>query len=391
MEAPKPANENQRLRALHELDILDTAPEESFDRITRLAASIVDAPIVLVSLVDEDRQWFKSTVGLDATETPREVAFCAHAILDTSVMVVPDAREDARFADNALVTGPHDVRFYAGAPLMLNDDVRLGTLCAIDTKPRQLDPDQETALRDLAAIVVDELRLRHLVKKQGTTNKVLEKQTAKLEQANQSLQQFAYMASHDLRGPLKTIINMADIVMLSSEDAEQESLQYIRDAAANLEQMVAGYYRLSRFECTEMKTHLVSKLIDDSKNVASNDIVVEIVGDASIHCDATLMLQVFTNLINNASNYASEKVVLFETESTDSETVIRVKNSVESSVSTDKELFAPFRRMTTEGDGMGLGLAIVDRITQLHEGSVSASCEDGCFCVELRIPNGDSK
>lgn len=391
MEAPKPANENQRLKALRELDILDTPPEESFDRITRLTASIVDAPIVLVSLVDEDRQWFKSTVGLDATETPREVAFCAHAILNTRVMVVPDTLEDGRFVDNALVTGAPDIRFYAGAPLMLSHDVRLGTLCAIDTKPRELDPDQETALRDLAAIVVDELRLRRLVKTQAATNSLLKKQTVKLAQANQSLQQFAYMASHDLRGPLKTIINMADIVMLSSEGADQESLQYMRDAAVNLEQMVSGYYRLSRFECTEMKDHLVSKVLNDAKNAASKDIEVQLVGDASMHCDATLMLQVFANLINNASNYASENVVLFESESTDTETVVRVRNSVASPVATDKELFAPFRRMTTEGDGMGLGLAIVDRVIQLHEGAVSASCDNGCFCVELRIPNGDCK
>ncbi len=158
--APTPSNEAVRLALLRDLDILDTAPEERFDRVTRLASAILDAPIALVSLVDHDRQWFKARTGLEATQTAREVAFCAHAILDDGVMVVPDAREDPRFAHNPLVTGDLGIRFYAGAPLILQPHVRLGTLCVIDRVPRELDPTQRQLLADLAAVVVDELALR---------------------------------------------------------------------------------------------------------------------------------------------------------------------------------------------------------------------------------------
>ena len=151
--APLPADEGQRLDALQRLQILDTPPEERFDRYTRIAAELFDVPIALVSLIDRDRQWFKSRHGIDAVETPRETAFCAHAILDRTVLQVPDALQDPRFADNPLVAGPPRVRFYAGAPLAARDGSLVGTLCLIDQRARQLDEQQLGLLRDLAALV----------------------------------------------------------------------------------------------------------------------------------------------------------------------------------------------------------------------------------------------
>ena len=155
--APKPADEGARLDALRALAVLDSEPEERFDRLTRLAQDLFDAPIALVSLVDSERQWFKSRIGLDATETPREVSFCAHAILDDDVFVIRDALADPRFADNPLVLGDPDIRFYAGAPLSTTEGQAIGTLCVIDTKPREWSPDESKALRDLADVVEDEL------------------------------------------------------------------------------------------------------------------------------------------------------------------------------------------------------------------------------------------
>ncbi|MEO8311513.1 MAG: GAF domain-containing protein, partial [Caldimonas sp.] len=155
--APLPQDEARRLAALHALRILDTAPEERFDRYTRIAAGLFDVPIVLVSLIDGDRQWFKSRHGFDVVETPRETAFCAHTILDSAVLQVPDALQDARFADNPVVAGPPRVRFYAGAPLSAPDGSRVGSLCLIDGRPRQLDERQLTLLRDLADLVQAEL------------------------------------------------------------------------------------------------------------------------------------------------------------------------------------------------------------------------------------------
>lgn len=133
-----PANESARLRALHDLEILDTDAERSFDELTELAASICGTPVSLVSLVAADRQWFKSSHGLATRQTPREQAFCAHAILGADVFEVEDAREDVRFADNPLVTGPPNVVFYAGVPLAVEPGVNVGTLCVIDTERRRL-------------------------------------------------------------------------------------------------------------------------------------------------------------------------------------------------------------------------------------------------------------
>ena len=162
---PYPENEAARLAALRDYRILDTAAEERFDRITRVLARSLGVPIALVSLVDDNRQWFKSRFGLDASETPREQAFCAHAICQSEVMVVEDATRDSRFADNPLVTGAPDIRFYAGAPLMVEGGHKLGTLCAIDRKPRQIDEEQKALLTDLAALVVDEMEMRRLVER----------------------------------------------------------------------------------------------------------------------------------------------------------------------------------------------------------------------------------
>lgn len=159
--APIPANEAERLAALHRYKILDTPPEAAFDRITALAARLFNMPIVLVSLVDESRAWFKSCCGFDLPEVPRDATLCSFALLSDDVLVVPDTRLDQRFACNPFVQREPGVRFYAGAPLLTRDGFNLGTLCLLDGQPREaLSPDQQTILTDLAAIIVDELELR---------------------------------------------------------------------------------------------------------------------------------------------------------------------------------------------------------------------------------------
>lgn len=155
-----PANESARLQALRALQILDTPREERFDRLTRITRHILQVPIVMVSLVDEERRWVKSSQGLEASEIPREISFCAHAILEAEVFVVPDASLDARFADNPMVAGAPNIGFYAGAPLVLDDGQRVGTLCAMDYQPRELSAEQLALLLDLAQVVVDELQIR---------------------------------------------------------------------------------------------------------------------------------------------------------------------------------------------------------------------------------------
>jgi diguanylate cyclase (GGDEF)-like protein len=157
-----PASEADRLDSLRALALLDTLPEDRFDRITRLAARIFDVPIALVSLVDSDRQWFKSKFGLEGDGSPREHSFCGHAILDTDVLHVPDATKDERFHDNPHVTGHPNVRFYAGCPIAAPDGALVGTVCVIDDQPREFDRRDREALEDLAAIVEQELAMQRL-------------------------------------------------------------------------------------------------------------------------------------------------------------------------------------------------------------------------------------
>ncbi|MGH9336109.1 MAG: histidine kinase dimerization/phospho-acceptor domain-containing protein, partial [Vicinamibacteria bacterium] len=179
MKPPIPANEAARLEALAAYAILDTPPEQALDDLTRVAAHILDVPMAVVSLVDEARQWFKSTVGLDVRETPREYAFCAHAILGNDVMIVRDALRDERFADNPLVTSYPQIRFYAGAPLLTEDGYALGTLCLADRIPRELSPEQVELLRALARQVVSRLEERRKVA--ALTRAVVERDLAQEE------------------------------------------------------------------------------------------------------------------------------------------------------------------------------------------------------------------
>jgi diguanylate cyclase (GGDEF)-like protein len=156
-----PSDEDARIATLHALNLLDTDPEERFDRLTRIARSMFSVPIALVTLVDANRQWFKAKVGLDVCETSREVSFCGHAILSDDIMHIHDALEDARFADNPLVLGEPKIRFYAGCPLTVGSH-KMGTLCLIDTRPRPFSSEEKLLLRDLAALAEQDLMAEHL-------------------------------------------------------------------------------------------------------------------------------------------------------------------------------------------------------------------------------------
>ena len=161
---PIPVNEAERLAALERYEILDTDPEASFDRITAIAARVLGVPMALITLIDAERQWIKSRVGSDVVETPRSTAFCAHTIMTAELMLVPDAKNDERFAEHDWVLSEPHVRFYAGAPLQTPDGYNLGSLCVVDDKPRQLTQEQRDTLRDLAALVMDELELRFVLR-----------------------------------------------------------------------------------------------------------------------------------------------------------------------------------------------------------------------------------
>lgn len=183
MKAPIPKDEIKRLNVLWQYDVLDTVPEDVFDDLANLAAHICEAPVALISLIDEKRQWFKSRVGISVKETSRDVSFCAHAILQDGLLTVSDASKDPRFSDNPLVTGTQHIRFYAGMPLRSPDGYALGTLCVIDNIARKLRPEQKQALRLLARHVETQLELRRHAKELMEARKNGDRQNAELARA----------------------------------------------------------------------------------------------------------------------------------------------------------------------------------------------------------------
>ena len=206
MSVPSPKNESKRLEVLWQYDVLDTVPEAVFDDLAELAAKICESPIALISLIDEDRQWFKSKVGISVQETSRDISFCAHAIKGEDLFIVPDATKDLRFADNPLVKFAPKIRFYAGAPLITPDGFALGTLCVIDMVPRALRPDQRQALMILARHVMTQLELRRQAQELAVVRKIenravgaLKKAQAEIVKLNRQLAKLKSPASRPAR------------------------------------------------------------------------------------------------------------------------------------------------------------------------------------------------
>jgi GAF domain-containing protein len=183
MTATMPSTEAARVAALNRYAILDTEPEQSFDDLVVLASFVCRTPIATLSLVDDHRQWFKSKVGVEVRETPRDISFCAHAIQQEELFIVPDAREDPRFKENPLVLGDPHIRFYAGAPLIDEDGYALGTLCVMDRQPRELDDTQKEALRSLRRLALSQIELRRNIQllKEALNDRTREEHARELE------------------------------------------------------------------------------------------------------------------------------------------------------------------------------------------------------------------
>ena len=236
--SPPSSDESARLNALKRYGILDTLSDELLDGITQVAADLCETPIALISLVDPTRQWFKSCIGLQAKETPRDVAFCAHAIQNPdALMEVEDARLDARFRDNPLVTGDPNIRFYAGKPLVTPDGFALGTLCVIDDKPRKLTQSQRNGLIRLSKVVIDLFNERYHSKFSGIdyvientiTHGILITDPAQTDNpityANKAMEQMSGYSSEEIIGK--------NCRFLQGEETDPESLKEITDAIAD--------------------------------------------------------------------------------------------------------------------------------------------------------------
>ena len=307
MKAPLPPNEAARIRALHHYAILDTTEERAFDDITKLASFICESPIALISLVDGERQWFKSRVGLQATETPREHAFCAHAILQPEeVMIVSDATRDLRFSDNPLVTGDPNVRFYAGAPLLAPGGEALGTICVIDRTPKDLASGKIEALRALSRLVVMQLELRRVA--------------AELERADQLKSEFVSTVSHELRTPITAIRgslgllhagaagvlpeNAAKLVGIAESSCKR--LVYLLNDILDMEKIEAGKLDLRLSECDLVQLAAQARLAMQGY-AAERGVVLRLehaTAKAPARVDPDRVIQVLTNLISNAVRFS---------------------------------------------------------------------------------------
>ena len=213
MKAPTPQNEPERLAALDRYGILDTPREAEFDGITRLVARLCDVPFAVINLIAEGRQWFKAEIGFGVRETPLESSFCAHAILQEELFVVPDTTKDERFDGNPLVTGEPNLRFYAGSLLKSDDGFPLGTLCVLDTEPRTLSAEQVDALEVLSEQVMKLLELRRQLALQADL-------TRQLNEALETRERILAVVSHDLRSPLGTVVMTAEMLREISDDPE---------------------------------------------------------------------------------------------------------------------------------------------------------------------------
>ena len=376
--APPTVDEAARLKALYDYDILDTEAEKTFDDLTQLAAQICKTPISLISLLDPDRQWFKSRVGLDAEETSRDIAFCAHAIHQKEIFEVEDTLQDNRFFDNPLVTSAPNIRFYAGTALVSPDGHAIGTLCVIDDKPNKLTQEQRQALEVLGRSVISQMELRKNIKQ--------------LKQANQHKTEFLSNMSHELRTPLNAIIGFSRLMLddikhykvpakfteyLGHLDYSGRRLLSVVNSVIDLNKIEAGMM-LVQIEPTHLREFI--KDLEGMLAITANEKDVAFSVHVSDNLPTNLVIdqakisQIITNLVHNAIKFTdSGKWVKVELSLNNENLVITVADQGVGISSIDQtKLFGKFQQVgqAKSSEGSGLGLSITHGLVELLGGSI---------------------
>jgi signal transduction histidine kinase len=389
--APLPENESQRLETLRRYEVLDTLPEQAYDDITLLASRICDTSIAAVSLVDSDRQWFKSKVGLDATQTPRDIAFCAHAILNPrEILEVPDASIDPRFSGNPLVRKDPRIRFYAGAPLVTPDDMPLGTLCVIDRTSRTLTKEQREALEALARQVMGQLELRRHVTRLEHQTRQLEK--ARLEQLELKDRLLRHV-SHELRTPLSALHQFLSLVIDDvGEPAEQRQYLELAFKSTNqLKEMIGDLLEVARVQTGKLRvdlrllspTSLIGDITETAREgMAATGLAFHAEIDSqlpTVLADECRARQVLQNLIDNARKFTPEggSIVVSARVDPDEPGFVRCSVADSGCGIAEESLDAIFGQFHQESnqhassrEGLGIGLAICKSLVNRMGGRI---------------------
>ena len=383
-----PSNEKARLKSLRSYAVMDTFSEKEYDQLTAIASQICGCEMSLISLIDEDRQWFKSKVGLEVDETAREFAFCAHAILEPGLtLLVPDARLDARFHDNPLVTGNPHIAFYAGVPLVNDEGLALGTLCVLDSEPKTLSDAQLSALNALAEQVMALLELRR-------SKLALEAMLQGMQEKNEELEQFAFIAAHDLKSPLNGISSLTELLLDSYSEVLQEDgvriLQAIRGSSHQLSTLITGlldYYKLDSVQRDSDSPISREDLIVQLKDLFGGDTDVEFqfaIEPELINAHGPVLLQVLLNLVSNAIKYGDKPKTVIQIALREEPTLLRVSVADNGSGIDSRyhdKLFQLFETAVTVDRfgkrGNGIGLATVKKLILRAGGHIQFKTESG--------------
>lgn len=384
-----PFDEKARQKELESYSILDTLPESDYDNLIRIACQICQTPISFISLIDNDRQWFKSRIGIYDEETPRETAFCNHTIQSPEdVMIIMDARKDDRFSQHKIVL-EREVIFYAGIPLVSENGQPLGALCVMDTEPHELSDAQIESLRALSRQIIKLMELRR--------SKILLQETlSSLKLKNEELEHFAYVAAHDIKSPLNNITGLSELLLSTLgdkiQDEDSEVLDAINTSAKKLSKLVEGLLAYSKNDnilkenISEVKPEEISQYIRGLYAMHHEDLEFHLdSGIEAMYVNRIALEQILLNLVSNAIKYNNKEVIhitLSFTE-TDSHYQVGVKdNGPGIPKAYQQKIFRAFETMGSKdrfGDqGSGIGLATVKKLVHALGGRIDIkSPEEG--------------
>lgn len=416
-------HESQRLGALRRYEILDTPPDGAFDRITSIAAKLLKVPIAIVSLVDNDRIWFKSHYGLKVRQIERSPGLCASAILSKEFYAITDASKDVRSLTNPLVVGEMGLRFYAAAPLQTHDGYNLGTLCVIDKQPRSISEEEKSILTDLATVVIDEMELRLAARKVAQLNAELAQAKEAAEVANKAKSAFLANMSHELRSPLNAILGFSQLMVRSNNLStdNKENVSMIMGSGEHLLSLINQVLDFSKIEAGHLTLNeknfnlyqLLNELQDMFQFRATNKgldfaIITTSLVPQYVRTDQVKLRQVLINLLSNAIKFTSSGKVTVRVSTFSNQMLLAEENTQQriyfevedtgAGIATDEldKLFKAFVQTKTgreSQEGTGLGLAITRKFVQLMGGEISVSSQVGCgttfkFDIQARVVDG---